>query len=340
MGCKVYIWKQDPSVTNIGKRASFISSGVHPGPRDDDIAIEIKPSIHPNTMGDFLFDPEINPKEFDAVHTFTIIRQVLTMYERAFRRTKISREKKWYWGGLWIKVYPYAGIDTNAAYDRKNRALKFFYFFPNNDRNKQPIYTCRSFDIVSHETGHAILDSFKPKYLDSSDKETLAFHESFADLTAIMTILSQMDLCETIIAESKADLHNRSFFPILAEQFGVAMGRSYGLRNADQDLSMALVNKKDIYELSKVFTGAVYDILSDFFDDYQQPDKFDQAESLFRLGKRLTDLLIRSIDRSPDNKVKFSDIATQMYKIEDKKKFKKVIQKQFKRRGVNISPKK
>ncbi len=70
--------------------------------------------------------------------------------------------------------------------------------------------------MVAHETGHAILDDLKPNYINFDEGQTGGLHESFGDLTAIFTMLAQLDQCEAIIAESKADLHNKTFFPAVA----------------------------------------------------------------------------------------------------------------------------
>ena len=82
-GSRVKIWKQDPTVAPIGIRSAYIHTPIDPGPQDRQIRIDGMPEARPNSCGDFLFDPRENPKEFDAVHTFTVIRQVLTMYTRA-----------------------------------------------------------------------------------------------------------------------------------------------------------------------------------------------------------------------------------------------------------------
>ena len=52
----------------------------------------------------------------------------------------------------------------------------------------------------------------------------------------IFLALSQLDQVEAVIAQTKADLHNKTFLADLAEQFGLALGRPNGLRNADNNL--------------------------------------------------------------------------------------------------------
>ena len=57
--------------------------------------------------------------------------------------------------------------------------------------SSERVFTCRSFDIVSHETGHAVLDGLRPNWLlASAPPQTGGLHESFGDLTAIFLALS------------------------------------------------------------------------------------------------------------------------------------------------------
>lgn len=336
-GSKVKIWKQDPSVKSIGIRTAYIPTEVLNGPKDHEIEIKGTPHVLANANQDFIFSPVENPKEFDAVHTFTVVRQVLTMYRRALVRNKVEIDLKWQWGPDPISVYPRAGEDANAYYSRDEKALRFFYF-PSSDGEGSPIiYTCRSFDIVAHEVGHAVLDALRPGYWASWHPQTGGLHESFGDITAILTMLAQMDQCEAIIAESKGDLHAKSFFPALAEQFGNALGRTMGLRNADNDLTLAEVSN-EVHDISKVFTGAFYDILADIYSDYHKPDQYDQAETLFRIGKHMTSLVILALLKGPEKNATYADIANLMIEIEPVNEWKVFIQQQFTKRGVLGAP--
>ena len=95
-GSKVKIWKQDPSVKSIGIRSCYISSEVQNGPRDNDIVTQDMPHVVSNSDNDFILYPNENPLEFDAVHTFTIVRQVLTIFRRALNRLQITQNFNWF----------------------------------------------------------------------------------------------------------------------------------------------------------------------------------------------------------------------------------------------------
>ena len=170
LGSRTRIWKQDPSV-EIATRDVYVHTRIHAGPADSQIEIEGLPIVHPDVNGDFLFEPA-SENAFDAVHTYTIVRQVLTMFQRA-----LSEKMKWQWntGGnsAPISVFPNAGETPNAFYSRNERALKFFFFRPAGAGPNAPfVFTCRSLDIVAHEAGHAILDSLQPGWITSFDPQT------------------------------------------------------------------------------------------------------------------------------------------------------------------------
>lgn len=331
-GSKVNIWKQDPSVTKIGIRTSFIHTEIKKGPKDKWIHIKGMPVVTPDPNNDFLILPQNDSQAFDAVHTFSVVRQVLTMYTRGLKRLGVSKAFKWQWGRAALKVYPRFAEEQNAYYNRNNKTLTFGYFF---DDDGNLIYTCRSFDIVAHEAGHAILDALRPGYLDNSwHPQTGGLHESFGDLTAIFTMLSQMDICETIVAESKLDLHARNFISTIAEQFGNAVnGHSRGLRNAINDLKLSDVTTR-VHDISRVFTGAIYDIIVELFNAHLDLEHYDPAETLFRVGRFVLSYLIVAILRGPENNATFKDIAIQMIEIIEDDQWKKIAKSQFTKREI------
>lgn len=315
LGSRTRIWKQDPSVQELTPRTVYIHGEVNEGPRDSQIVITGLAPISPDLNRDFLIDPISDETAFDVVHTYTIVRQVVTMYQRV-----LKRKLQWQWNTDTnqevIAVHPHAGRAANAYYSRNEKVLRFFFFKPFNQPTGAPdVFTCRSLDIVAHETGHAILDSLKPNWLSwSAPPQTGGLHESFGDLTSIFLILSQMDLVEYIIAETKADLHRRNILSALAEQFGNAIGFPEGLRNADNDLKLSEVSN-EVHEISQVFTGAIFDILADIFTANREPRLRDDAEVLYETGKYMAGLTIRALEQSPDNDATYADVAKAMLTI-------------------------
>jgi len=237
------------------------------------------------------------------------------MYQRV-----LDRKLQWQWNNNTnqdvISVYPQAGRTPNAYYSREEKVLKFFFFKPDNQPVGSPdVFTCRSLDVVAHETGHAILDALKPNWISfSAPAQTGGLHESFGDLTSIFMILSQLDLVEYIVAQTKADLHRRNILAALAEQFGNAFGMPNGLRDADNDLKLSEVSD-EVHDISQVFTGAVYDILADVFTANRNPRERDDAVTLYEAGQYMAGLTIRAIEKAPDNNATYADVAKVMIDI-------------------------
>jgi hypothetical protein len=344
-GARVLMWKQDPSVSEIGTRKAFLPGIVLDGPRDARI-VSGDPGIapvSPNAFGDFITTPDT--PQFDAVHTFAVVRQTLTMYQRALSAVGSAMPLPWQWNSSVdtapIQVFPYGLPNVmNAFYSRAQCCLKFGDFVPGGHEAR--VFTCRSFDIVSHETGHAVLDGLKPAWLEADNPpQTGGLHESFGDLTAIFLALSQLDQCEAVIAQTKARLHDKTFLADIAEQFGLALGGSTGLRNADNDLTLSEAGT-EVHAISQVFTGAVYDILADLFAFERDPALLDDAMVLHGVGAYLRGLVLRALVAAPDVAATFPDVVNQMLRLcaEDGKpvEYRDSIRNRFTAREVVAAP--
>ena len=314
LGSRTRIWKQDPSV-EIGIRDVYIHTSVQEVPKDSQIEIKGLPEVHPGITGDFLFEPS-SEEAFDAVHTYTVVRQTLTMYQRA-----LGERLGWQWNTgnneEPISVFPHAGEGANAFYRRADKTLRFFFFRPDGAPPDSPfVHTCRSFDIVAHECGHAILDSLRPGWHSFfSPPQTGGLHESFGDITSILLVLSQFDQVEYIIAQTKADLHQKNILADVAEQFGAELlGRSNGLRNADNNLKLSEVSNQ-VHDISQVFTGGVYDVLADAFTASRDPRKTDDAIVLHGVGQKMAAVVLKALKASPAQNATFADVAKEMIKV-------------------------
>jgi len=317
-GTRVLMWKQDPSVAEIGTRKVFLPGVVLAGPRDARIVFGqpgIAP-VSPNAFGDFVTMPDT--PQFDAVHTFAVVRQTLTMYQRALAAAGHATPLPWQWNSgidtAPLQIFPHGLPNVmNAFYSRTQCCLKFGDFIPSGSTTR--MFTCRSFDIVSHETGHAVLDGLKPDWLLAANPpQTGGLHEAFGDLTAIFLALSQLDQCEAIIAQTKARLHDKTFLADIAEQFGLALGRSNGLRNADNDITLSQAGN-EVHAISQVFTGAIYDILADLFVLERNPVLLDDAAVLHQVGDYLRGLLLRALIAAPEFAATYADVVNAMLAI-------------------------
>lgn len=314
-GHRFLVYKQDPSVADLGARLAFIPTVVLNGPADARVQTELAQvtPVARNVGGDFVFTA--GSPQFDCAHAFAVVRQTIAMYERHNGGNPIPFA--WNVGGSTdrITVFPHAGEGANAFYTRTGKALKFLFFTPQGQSDV--LYTCRSLDIVAHETGHAVLDGLKPGWLSAGNPpQTGGLHEAFGDITAIFLALAEPDQAEALVALTKANLHDKSFLPELAEQFGKALGMPAGLRNADNDLKLSQVGN-EVHAISQVFTGAVYDVLADVFtfETSRQRRTKDPTIVLIETASALCKLVFDAIVASPATGARYVDVANKMLQV-------------------------
>ena len=183
-------------------------------------------------------------------------------------------------GGKWeigpiLPVILDAGEDLNAYYDRK--ALNFFH---GAGATGATVYSGESADVSCHELGHAILDALKPQLWGAASDEAAAFHESFADCSAILSALQLQEMRTSVLTETAGHLERNSRLSRLAEQLGSAI-RKIAPQAVDPDCLRNAANRftyqspaslpasapasqlsSEAHSFSRVFTGAFLEALA------------------------------------------------------------------------------
>lgn len=169
----------------------------------------------PKIVGDF---------RFHAQNTYALMMKTLARFEFA-----LGRRVGWSFKVHQLKVAPNGVMDANAFYSRGDEGLVFGYF---PGRGNKTIYTCLSHDIVVHETTHALLDALRERYMDPSTPDQAAFHEGYADVIALLSVFSQVELVMELLkkdAKGSAGLTDKQIEAValrktalfgLAEQMG------------------------------------------------------------------------------------------------------------------------
>lgn len=212
------------------------------------------PEKHRPAYEEFIERTVSNP-HFHQVNVWAVVQRVLEFYEEP---QALGRPVPWGFDGNRLIVVPHAGHGENAFYDQQAKSMKFYYF---GDQGS-PGFTCLSFDIIAHETGHAILDGIRPMYNQLSSVQTAAFHEFVGDLTAILLALFNQDIRQFVSKTTEGRLEEADILADIAPQFGEEVkGRPY-LRTADNEKTMEDVqNLISPHAVSEVLTGAMFDIL-------------------------------------------------------------------------------
>src|SRR5215213_2914657 len=106
---------------------------------------------------------------------------------------------------IWVlRLFPHAMVQANAFYSPQAKGILFGYFSAketDQGRNLpgQRVFTCLSHDIIAHEVTHAIIDGIRTYFTEPTNPDVLAFHEGFADLTALFSHFSHQEaLLDTI----------------------------------------------------------------------------------------------------------------------------------------------
>ena len=314
----------------------WLPNNVRHGPKTEDVEIRGMAKRYGPTdiANNFMYAPDTDPDGFDAVNTMAMVQRVVNMYRRALRRTGRQERFQWFWGKEPVQVWPHAGEMANAFYQRDDKALVFFYF--RDEKRDKMVYTCRSWDMVAHEAAHGVLDSFHPQWLlDAMESpQTGALNESFGDITAILGLLEQLDMCDTVVSETKANLRTRNnFLASLGEEYGAAFNLTLGIRNAEEHVTMLDVTD-DIYDLSRVFTGAIYDVIVRIFENQSNLYEYEPAETLHNAGTVVCNTFIQAFIDAPDSKATFRDVAEKIIEHEKNLEYRKYYQEEFDKRYI------
>src|SRR5246500_4960729 len=215
------------------------------------------------------------------------------------------------------------GVDLNAFYDREG--LKFFH----GSAAGRTVFSGESPDVVCHELGHAVLDSLKPQLFDAASIEVAAFHQSFGDMSALLSALQLPSVREGILAETGGVLGRSSRLSRLAEQLAWAIRQSVPsavepdcLRNAtntffyrDPDTlpttAPATSLSSEPHSFSRVFTGAFFEGLAGMLTT---TDTKNEA-ALLQVSKDIGAILVQGIRAASVVPTFMSQVAASMLAV-------------------------
>jgi hypothetical protein len=231
-------------------------------------------------------DPSEGDPRFHQQMVFAVAMKTIRSFERALGR-------RIFWRPVWnprkdngrdkegkqrrsggydpvmrLRVYPHALREANAYYSREKQALLFGYF-PTNKRDSAAdwVFTSLSHDIIAHETTHAILDGLHRRYAEPTSVDSLAFHEAFGDIVALLSHFTLGEAVREHILRNSGNLTQRSLLSGLARQFGNAQGRHGALREAidridpadDRIDEQTLADAEEPHDRGAILVAAVFE---------------------------------------------------------------------------------
>ena len=270
------VWKQGPFYPELGKKIVEFPYKISIGPSDDLIRIDGF-KVQPDMDGNFTkgtAEREYSEDEFDAIHVFATARMVLDLFEEILG-------EKIYWSWWDTEKLPLKfkirNNDINARYLKDQKCIELDFYGP----YKNWTYNCRTVDLIAHETGHAILDMFKPEW-KNGNAETRGLEEAFCDLAAMFLILYQEDLCSYVIKESKGDLSEDSILSLFAVGHGFNKSKNNAIRSAINDIEYDQ-DDWNSYNYAQILVAVLYEVLIDEFQNKRNSVK-DKSKLLHQIG--------------------------------------------------------
>ncbi len=225
---------------------------LEPGPAGEYVAV-----VDEDQNGKQLYDPVdlnrpdllaqdgLTPSDgdphFHQQMVYAVAMRTIRTFERALGRLvhwsqlpvkgdfqKLNYERR-------LKLYPHYLREPIAYYNLVDRALCFGYFVsaPNTPLPETHVFTCLSQDVIALELTHALLEGLGVLVNSyGTNPEVIAFHEALADLIALFLHFWKSDVLRAQIADIRGRLEERSLLGAVAFQFGQALGKPDGLRNA------------------------------------------------------------------------------------------------------------
>ena len=139
----------------------------------------------------------LDPSELDLRFHQQMVYAVTMRTIKAFEQA-LGRTIRWPWSSSnknrltdRLRLYPHASGDANAHFDPDTGAIRFGYA-PPTDANGNPtsvdelVFTSLSFDVIAHETVHALLSAIFPVSPMGMTAEAQALHEGLADIVALL----------------------------------------------------------------------------------------------------------------------------------------------------------
>jgi hypothetical protein len=242
-------------VEPIGKQRPY---GIVPGPFGSPFVYlpawdgPSQPPALPDAAGNF-DRVEIGTPEFDAAHVYGCVRWTLDIWERYFGRPL-----------AWHFARDYDSLEISLYPDLDNSHAGYGFLEIGADRSEgRPQSFGINFDVVAHETGHLMIYSLLgvPE-IEESMGEYQGFHESAADLVAMIAAAHFDPVLDEVFANSRGNLYalnelNR--FAELSEQTQIRVASNTVKMSAFRD------GWSDEHKLALPLTGAIFDILCDIY---------------------------------------------------------------------------
>jgi len=292
---------------------------------------------HSNQNGNFKFAEEVRFPLHEIERDSTgqpVLRDGLQIWKprnlhlgntTTFAASHAAKDAAQFWAGSdirWganngvLEIEPHIFIEFNAFYSTLTRTLHFGvvpYRLPGETQIKM-FETATSWDMVAHESGHALQDVLKP----TRNREDLSFGawaESFADQTAMWGSLRDPRRVRDVLAETSGNLLTSNSVSSFGEAFAALVGRGTGLREAINDLKISDTTT-EVHDRSRVLTGGMYKVFTLIYDGLKNGQGLGAPAALSEAGDIMGIFLAHTNYFTPENEVSLEDVGKAYLKVD------------------------
>ncbi|MGI9373884.1 MAG: hypothetical protein ACR2OJ_15445 [Hyphomicrobiales bacterium] len=216
---------------------------------------EILPPAEPDEEGHFDYLEPGTP-QFESAHLFGSARFTMDVWEMYF-----DRKIPWHFGNDGEK------LELTQLPSLDNALIGWGFLEAGGTQTDEHGFHPYSlnFDIVAHEIGHAIIYSEVGLPVRNVENgEYYGFHESAADLVALITTLHFPSVVDTILDNTSGNLYTMNKLSRFAE---LSQNKQIRLAANNRMLSEFAAGYDDEHDLAQPLTGAMFDILVDVFHE-------------------------------------------------------------------------
>lgn len=287
---------------------------------------------------------DFNPKNYQLVREndyrdlacFYTISQMLNYYQSIIYKLEGSKIKEWF-SNKPLFINPRYGKGLNAFYDRNS----LIFLYQTSLFKKRTVYSVDSVDIVSHELGHAILDSLRPDLWNMQSLEIWSFHEAFADICAFINVTNNKNVVDRILSETNGDLSKSNIASRLGEDLAssASLNKKY-LRDISEKVDYVnplKINKdskviKEPHNFSRILSSALYATFVEIYNIEYNSTK-DKIKSFELAKEEMFISLIKAVKATPSTN-EFFNAFSRIFILNLKDKYKQVAQNIFENRKI------
>jgi len=209
--------------------------------------------VAPDRLGHFDY-LEPGTREFECAHLFGTVRWVLDIWEGYF-----ERHIEWHFA----HVFPRLELILLDNWDNAQSGFGFIEvgYFDSEAGTHLPY--ALNFDILAHEVGHSIIYAeIGVPEPETEAAEYFGFHESAADLVALISVLHFDSVVDNLLHNTRGNLYTLNKLSRIAE---LSEHQQVRLAANTRRLSEFVDGWVDEHQLAQPLTGAMFDTFIDIF---------------------------------------------------------------------------